>query len=168
MYFLIYCGFLNVETISFLKKFSENRIAHNITIIEEPSSLSTVEISSSSQWTESDLQTSRTMHINEEKSTNKNNKSIPVQCQPGPDYPFTMKHFGKKKRFKNFFWLHYSKEKDSVFCIFCIRHKGKLTAEHNMEEAYITKGFNNWKKALEAFLIYNNLMHIALQLYMNP
>ena len=30
-------------------------------------------------------------------------------------------------------------------------HKGKLTAEHNMKEAYITKGFNNWKKALEAF-----------------
>ena len=77
---------------------------------------------------------------------------------PGPDYPFPMKQFGKKKRscqaswFKNFSWLHYSKEKDSVFCIFCIRHKGKLTAEHNMEEAYITKGFNNWKKALEAFV----------------
>ena len=53
---------------------------------------------------------------------------IPVQCQPGPDYPFPMKQFGKKKRscqaswFKNFSWLHYSKEKDSVFCIFCIRH----------------------------------------------
>ena len=31
-------------------------------------------------------------------------------------------------------------------------HKGKLTAEHNMEEACITKGFNNWKKALEAFV----------------
>ena len=27
-----------------------------------------------------------------------------------------------------------------------------MTAEHNMEEAYITKGFNNWKKALEAFV----------------
>ena len=26
-----------------------------------------------------------------------------------------------------------------------------MTAEHKMEEAYITKGFNNWKKALEAF-----------------
>ena len=25
-----------------------------------------------------------------------------------------------------------------------------MTAEHNMEEAYIAKGFNNWKKALEA------------------
>ena len=44
------------------------------------------------------------------------------------------------------------KKKDSVFCIFSIRHKGELTGEHNMEEAYITKGFNNWKKALEVFV----------------
>ena len=118
---------------------------------EERSSFSTVKTSSSSQ-------TTRAIHLNEEKSTNENNGSIPVQCQPGPDYSFPTKQFGKKKRscqaswFKNFSWLHYSKEKDSVFCIFCIRNKGKLTAEHNMEETYITKGFNNWKKAFEAFL----------------
>ena len=66
--------------------------------IEEPSSLSTVETCSSSQRTESDIQTSRTRHINKKKSTNENNESIPVQCQPGPDYPFPMKQFGKKKR----------------------------------------------------------------------
>ena len=83
---------------------------------EEPSSLSTVK-TSSSQRTESDVQSSRTIHINEEKSTDENNESIPVQCQPGPDYSFPMKQFGKKKRscqaswFKNFSWFHYSKEK---------------------------------------------------------
>ena len=27
-----------------------------------------------------------------------------------------------------------------------------MTVEHNMEEAYIPKGFNNWEKALEAFV----------------
>ena len=64
---------------------------------EEPSSLSTVETSSSSQRTESDVQTSRTIHINKNEN-NENNESIPVQCQPGPDYPFPMKQFGKKKR----------------------------------------------------------------------
>ena len=91
---------------------------------EEPSSLSTVETSSSSQQTESDVQTSRTIHINEEKSTNENNESIPVQCQPGPDYPFPEKQFGKKKRscqasrFKNFFWLHYSKKNTQSFVYF--------------------------------------------------
>ena len=57
---------------------------------EEPSSFSIVE-TSSSQRTESNVQTSRIIHINEEKSTSKNNESIPVQCQPGPDYPFPMK-----------------------------------------------------------------------------
>ena len=64
---------------------------------EEPSALSTAE-TSSSQRTESDVQTSRTTHINEEKSTNEKNESIPLQCQPGPDYPFPIKEFGKKKR----------------------------------------------------------------------
>ena len=65
---------------------------------KEPSSLSTVETSSSSQQTESDVQTSRIINLNEEESTNENNQSIPVQYQPGPDYPFPMKQFGKKKR----------------------------------------------------------------------
>ena len=105
---------------------------------EEPSFLSTVETSSSSQRTEFDVQTSRTIHINDEKSTNENNESITVPCQPGPDYSFPLKQFGKKKRscqaswFKNFSCLHYSEEKDSVFCMFCIKHKGKLTAEHKL------------------------------------
>ena len=122
---------------------------------EKPSSLSTIETSSSSQRTGSDVQTSRAIHINEEKSTNKNNESIPVQCQPGPDYLFPMKQFGKKKRsllVQELFMASLFQRKGLSFCIFFIKHKGKLTAEHNMEEAYITKGFNNWKKALEAFV----------------
>ena len=138
--FLIHCGFFNFDTISILKKFSENRIAHNITSklitvylkqscctplsTEEPSSLFTVETSSSSQRTEFDVETTRTIHINEEKFTNANNESIPVQCQPGTDYPFPEKQFGKKKRscqasrFKNFFWLHYSKKNTQSFVYF--------------------------------------------------
>ena len=78
---------------------------------EEPSSLSTVETSSSSQRNESDVQTSRTIHINEEKSTNENSESIPVQCQSGPHYSFPLKQFGKKKQLVQglFSWLHYSK-----------------------------------------------------------
>ena len=43
---------------------------------EEQSSLSTVETSSLSHRTESDAQTSRTIHINEEKSTNENNETL--------------------------------------------------------------------------------------------
>ena len=53
------------------------------------------------------------------------------------------------RTFPGFF---FSEVKESVFCMFCIKHKGKLTAEHNMEAVYITKRFNNWKKALEVFV----------------
>ena len=97
----------------YLKRFCSTSLS-----TEEPSSLSTEETSSSSQRNESNIQTSRTVHINEEKSTNENNERIPLQCQPGPDYRFPIKQFGKKKHscqvswLKNFSRLHYSKEKD--------------------------------------------------------
>ena len=64
---------------------------------EEPSSLSTAETSCSSQRSESYVETSRTIHINDEKSTQRNKESIPVQCQPDPGYSFPVKQFGKKK-----------------------------------------------------------------------
>ena len=122
--------------------------------IEEPSSLSTVETSSSQRTVEmfkcsTKCSNLKNNNINEEKSTNENNESILVQCKPGPDCSFPLKQFGKKKRsyqvswFKNFSWLHYYEEKHSVFYMFCIKQKGELRAEHNMEEAYVTKGFNN-------------------------
>ena len=86
---------------------------------KELSSLSTVETSSLSQRTKSDIQASRIIHINEEKFTNKNNESIPVQCQPGLDYSFQLKQFGKKKCswFRTFpgFTI---REKNSAFCMF--------------------------------------------------
>ena len=140
---------------------------------EEPSSLSTLETSFSSQQTEFDGPISRTIHINEEKSTNENSESIPVQCQPGADYSFPLKQFGKKcscqtSWFKNFSWPHYSEEEDSIFCMICIQCKGKLTAEHDMEETYTREGLNNWKKAPKAFVDTSKLKYIELQLHMNP
>ena len=72
---------------------------------KEPSSLFTAETSSSSQPAESYVQTSRAIHINEEKSTNGKNDSIPVQCQSGPDYLFPLKQFGKKKRSCQVLWF---------------------------------------------------------------
>ena len=48
------------------------------------------------------------------------------------------------------------------------KYKGKLTAEHNMKEAYTKEGFNNWKKAPKAFVDTSNLKYIELQLHMNP
>ena len=140
---------------------------------KEPFSLATLETSSSSQRTEFDVQISRTIHINEEKSTNENSESIPAQCQPGPDYSFPLKQFWKKcscqtSWFKNFSWPHYSEEEDSIFCMICIQYKGKLTAEHDMEETYTKEGLNNWKKAPKAFVDTSKLKYIELQLHMNP
>jgi hypothetical protein len=48
----------------------------------------------------------------------------------------------------------------------CIRHKAKLTAEHNLDEAYITKGFSNWKKAPKVFTDHQQCkVHIAALTY---
>ena len=105
----------------------------------------------------------------EQSSSTCGNINVPVQCQPGADYTFPLTQFGKKKRscqaswFRNFPWLHYCKEKESVFCMFCIKHKGKLTAEHNLEEAYITKGFGNWNSPITI-----KLKHTEQRLRMNP
>ena len=53
--------------------------------------------------------------------------------------------------YRNFSWLHYCKEKDSVFCMLCMKHKEKLTAEHNLERAFTSREFTNWKKATKSF-----------------
>lgn len=39
--------------------------------------------------------------------------------------------------------------------MYCIKHKEKLTAEHNLEDAYIKNGFRNWKKAPKTFTDHN-------------
>lgn len=97
----------------------------------------------------------------EQSSSTSSNIGVPVQFQPGADYTFPRTQFGKKTRscqaswFGSFPWLHYCTEKDSVFCMYCIKHKGKLTAENNLEDAYVNRGFSNWKKAPKAFSDHN-------------
>ena len=190
MYFLIYCDFLKVEKVS--SKFSENQIECNKTKIclklitdylklfcpaflstKESSTLFTVETFSSSKRNEFDIQTSRTIHINDEKSTNKSNKSIRVQCPVGPDYSFPLKQFGKKTQLSSLlvqelFLALLFRRKGLSSCMFCIKHKEKLTAEHNMEQTYITKGLITGTKFLKNLLVTNNLKHIELQLLINP
>ena len=51
---------------------------------------------------------------------------------------------------------YYDVEKDRVFCHFCTSHKDKLLAEHNKDPAYISTGFNNWKKAPKCFKTHEN------------
>ena len=42
---------------------------------------------------------------------------------------------------------------DAVLCFYCTmqRKKGTLVSERNIEDAYTTKGFSSWKKALQCF-----------------
>ena len=64
---------------------------------------------------------------------------------PKKCFVFPKTKSGKRERscqhiwFENFRWLHYDVVNDSVFCFYCMTHKRKLTAEHNKDDAYITK-----------------------------
>ena len=79
------------------------------------------------------------------------------QYHPPENFQFPKIKIGNRERhcqyqwFNNFNWLHYDAKKDSVFCYYCMIHKEKLTAEHNKEQAYISEGFRNWKKAPACF-----------------
>jgi len=75
------------------------------------------------------------------------------------NFHFPKTGFGKQSRsfqsawFRDYPWLHYDEKKDSAFCYICINQneKGNLKSARNMDEAFISKGFSNWKKALLRF-----------------
>ena len=77
--------------------------------------------------------------------------------QPPENFSFPKTRIGQRERhcqyrwFKNYKWLHYDVQKDSVFCFYCMVHETKLTAEHNKDPAYISEGFKNWKKVPKCF-----------------
>ena len=65
---------------------------------------------------------------------------------------------GKKRRaqidwFHDYKWLHYEVQLDKVFCYFCGKafQEQKLLLKKNTDLAFISKGFNNWKKAHDRF-----------------
>lgn len=49
--------------------------------------------------------------------------------------------------------MNYDEKKDSAFCYVCINHskKGNLKSAPKLDQAFISKGFSNWKKALLQF-----------------
>ena len=76
------------------------------------------------------------------------------------DFKFSRKKFrGSSDRafksdwFKQFSWHHYDQKSDFVFCFICTKqkHNGNLKSTTKKEDTFITKGINNWKKALEKF-----------------
>ena len=69
--------------------------------------------------------------------------------------------------FKSFSWLHCFQEKNSGFCMFYIKHKGKWQQIIIRRKLISRRGFINGRKLLKHLLITNNLKHIELQLHMN-
>lgn len=88
---------------------------------------------------------------------------VPNQpCQPGRDFVFPNKSFGKSvvkqysfqaKWFETWKWLHWDDGKKGVLCHVCAQamQSGKLTFSKNVEASFITKGFQNWKDATRLF-----------------
>ena len=50
-------------------------------------------------------------------------------------------------------WLHYRENDDAVTCIECIRpmKQDKLNWSSNLDRAFISRGFSNWKDASVKF-----------------
>ncbi|XP_042067372.1 zinc finger MYM-type protein 1-like [Salvia splendens] len=75
-------------------------------------------------------------------------------CQPkGHDFP--KKTYGKDKRgfrdvwYKDYIWLEYSTTTDAAYCFWCFLFKRGYLAPG--DEAFVSGGFSNWKKANERF-----------------
>ena len=57
----------------------------------------------------------------------------------------------QKSWFKEYKWLTYCNTHNVTYCFYCRKAKlqGCLTFSKRAEDAFISKGFNNWKKAKE-------------------
>ena len=81
--------------------------------------------------------------------------------QPLVNFQFPYREFGKQKLVKRAFqhswfakwkWLHYEEDMDKAFCYNCIQaYKEEKLRASNLELAFISKGFNNWKDASVKF-----------------
>ena len=80
--------------------------------------------------------------------------SIVVQALKGRNLSFQASWFTK------FPWLHYCVARKAVLCYVCMQ-SGQMPSEMHAEGAFISTGFNNWKKALERFSEHeNSVRHI--------
>ena len=87
-----------------------------------------------------------------------------VQFSEKPHQPdkfsFPKRSFGKKQAVKRAFqpswfscwkWLHYEESADAAICYLCGKaEEGKLKAS-SKDQAFLQKGFSNWKDAVECF-----------------
>ncbi|XP_042031566.1 zinc finger MYM-type protein 1-like [Salvia splendens] len=75
-------------------------------------------------------------------------------CQP-KNHDFPKKQYGKDKRgfrdvwYKDYVWLEYSTTADAAYCFWYFLFKSGYLAPG--DEAFVSGGFSNWKKANERF-----------------
>ena len=81
---------------------------------------------------------------------------------PASNFQFPKRPFGKEKNlrmrsansswFDTYKWLDYDVEKDAVFCFYCKKNSQENSLKNTKEkDAFISKGFVNWKDAIEKF-----------------
>ena len=70
----------------------------------------------------------------------------------------TFNQYCQSQWFEDHQWLHYDVGIDSLFCYICQNSddQSQLQTEPRKETAFISTGFNNWKKALEKFKKHQN------------
>lgn len=75
------------------------------------------------------------------------------------NYEFPKTKFGSISRsvqsswFSEYPWLHYNESENLLYCYICHNqfHKDNLKSVANVEQAFVKKGFGNWKKAISRF-----------------
>ena len=78
-------------------------------------------------------------------------------CQPSSSFSFPKTAFEKQNHsceprwFTEFSWLDYDEINNSVTSFVCKKHLKNLEMEKNKEEAFLSTGFRNCKKALDSF-----------------
>jgi len=80
------------------------------------------------------------------------------------DFAFPKRQFGKTKvvnrsfQAQKFRWLHYDQSRDLAFCHTCVSavKSGKMKSAGNVDLAFISRGFCNWKDAKIAAKVANS------------
>ena len=89
------------------------------------------------------------------KVTNESDKSeIALSEQPNQhaSFAFPKRNFGSSQHAFQSAWFHYCKADDSVLChTYAYAFKEHKLSTKNADEAFITRGFTNWKLATSAF-----------------
>lgn len=92
---------------------------------------------------------------------------LPTKAHQPRRFDFPKRSFGKKTTvhrsfqstwFDKWHWLHYRESDDSVICITCAQasEQKKLQWASNLDLAFISKGYTNWKDATVKFPIHES------------